>query len=235
MEEIVGYLRDAKKWETITRQAYEEVALNPQYGYEYFIKDFDAHLNAFFKDIPVILEKKTPSLSFPSLTKFDIPPGNSPSIRENFIKFISRLLTIFPAPLQRFLDMKLRKMKRRLALSVYTLLWLVKNNDFFYIALFWNKHFCHEYHEIFLMREYILSIKKALGFSPLSVVFLAQNDIEVYISPDASADAIIRWDNAYKARNITFICQDSWGVPKDIRGKKQTLQYNKLIKHFMDL
>jgi len=239
MEEIVGCLRDAKKWDTITRQAYEEVALNPRYSYQRFIKDFDARLNEFFNENSTPLKvPMPPPESSPALAEFVVTKESIPLIKQGLyvlVKLIFRLLEFFPKPLGIFLEKKLRIIKRRIMLSVNTLMGLLKNNDFHYVLLFWNKRFCDEYKEIVLIRDYILSVKKALGIFPLSLVSVAQNDWELYVSPDAPAASIGSSDNLHKAQNIKFVCSNSWGVSKGIRGKEQILKYKKLLKHLTDL
>lgn len=49
MKEIVLAIQDKNLWEEITNNAYNEVALNPKYGYRQFIKNFDAEIDDSFK------------------------------------------------------------------------------------------------------------------------------------------------------------------------------------------
>jgi hypothetical protein len=236
MEEIIECLHDVKKWETITQQAYEEVALNPEYSYQSFIKNFDTHLKDFFKNIPSCSENQLPlPLSFLQLSELVFKEEKISSIKKIMIQSVLKILKFFPKSLENFLELKLRIIKRRIMLSINTLMDILKNKDFYYIFLFWKKDFCHEYEKIFLIRDYILSIKKTLGIPPLSLIILDKNNIELHISSDVSAESIKNWDSVYAAKNIKFVCPNSWGVPNDIRGKKQAIRYKKTLKHVMDL
>lgn len=58
MHEIVNILNNPDKWTQITENCYNEVALNPDYTYPSFIRDFDQVLAKFFKENKIVAQTR---------------------------------------------------------------------------------------------------------------------------------------------------------------------------------
>jgi hypothetical protein len=237
MDEIVEVLRDQNKWQEITQQAYLEVAMNPKYSYQSFIKDFDEHVRNIFHECATNAEEKNESIFFSKLEDFSAIKESCTESGGGFVRIILKILNLCPYSLRNSLEMKLRKIKSRVMLSIRALEGSLRSFDFYHVLLFWNKRFCYEYKMMSVIREYVLSVKKILSIPCVLVDILDEDSIQLSISPDVviNSNAINNSEYITKARNIKIVCANSWGIPKDIRGTELSLKYKKLVKNIVGL
>jgi hypothetical protein len=227
MKEVVAFIRSPEKWQEIIDFAYQEVAMSKEYGYERFIKKFEDDLNHFFGFTSSSVKR---SINPNDLVTQESRIENGPlKIRtlDALKKILSKLLGENSKDTIIFI-------KRRMMLSIRTLQFLLKEKDFYHCIYFLKKDFCEEYKFLQNVRNYSVSIHKAIGLQPLKINKLDEQQLKLVVLPYpyiANCDHFNWKDFNFAKKTIQVIVEDSWGVSKDIRGKNHMLKYPKLMNN----
>jgi hypothetical protein len=223
MDEVVSTINSSEEWKRITKNAFEEIAMNQNYHCSGFIKKFERDLEHFL-NIPPLGQKQGGIVS---------------ELKSNFASkkqsIYARVMIILKKLINKVFGKKITNTlifhKRRIELSLQTLRSLYSNRESSLIFYFYSikKDFCEEYMFIKNIKEYIFFIKEMCDFVPLAVKNNRnEKKISVYLSDNLKQKEKISFSKASPGEICSLEVDDSWGVPQNIRGKSVVLKYIKI-------
>lgn len=216
MNDVIRYIRNEEKWKTMTEQAYNDIILNPNYGYQKFIKEFDITIKNEFGIVPI---NKNNNIIKVSIFNNQV---RNPIFKSACLKVIS----ILPKDMAKSLKDFLRRLKKSVSKRYKTLSYGIKKKNIYFILMSIKRSFCNELVDILEFQIYLRNVQEKLNRNILIKV-LEDETLRLSICFDLGKndeDLIFN-----KQKKILFDIPNSFLIPQRLRGKKWYVKYPKIF------